>query len=225
MGGVVSAVTQDYHNRKAASAGRAGYAKAADEIRAGKTGALDFYDPYVQLGQEALSPLTGLALGRQYDPETGEFTDLTADERLALFQESPDYQFRLEQGLEALEASQAARGGLLSGRALREAQALGQDIAAGEYQGYINRLQGLAGMGQQAAGASANVMTGTASQLAQGHIGVGQLQAQMYQQRGQLYGEAGQQATGAALGAAFPGQGAGGGSFMQRFGQQLGGEY
>lgn len=189
MGGLVSGITQDIFNRKAASEGRAGYARAADDVRAGRAGALEQLQPYTDLGKQALSPLTGLTLGKQYDPETGEYRDISQQERLALFQESPDYQFRLEQGQQALERSQAARGGLLSGRAALEAQRFGQGEASAEYGNYINRLQSLAGMGQSAAGGAANVITGTATQLAGFDLGVGQLQAQLYQNRGKLYGE------------------------------------
>lgn len=239
MGGVVSAITQDYHNRKAAREGRAAYARAADDVRAGKTGALEQLQPYTDLGKQALSPLTGLALGKQYDPETGEYKDISQEERLALFQESPGYQFRLEQGQQALERSQAARGGLLSGRAALEAQRFGQGEASAEYGNYVNRLQSLAGMGQSAAGGAANVITGAASQLAGFDIGVGQLQAQMYQQRGQLYGDAFGQLTNAAIMAGAPAPqtppgttpgtpSAGAGQsqgFWSRFGQNLAGTY
>jgi hypothetical protein len=236
MGGLVSGITQDIFNRKAASEGRAAYARAADDVRAGKAGALEKYQPYVDLGQQALSPLSGLVLGKQYDPETGEYKDINQQQRLNLFQESPDYQFRLQQGQQALERSQAARGGLLSGRAALEAQRLGQGEASSEYNNYVNRLQSLAGMGQQAAVGSANVITGAASQLAGFDLGVGQLQAQLYQNRGKLYGEGLGQITNAGLSAAAPttktnttpgapGSGAGQSSFLQRFGQNLSGGY
>lgn len=237
MGGVVSGITQNIFNRKAASEGRAAYARAADDVRAGRAGALEQLQPYTDLGKQALSPLTGLALGKQYDPETGEYKDISQEERLALFQESPGYQFRLEQGQQALERSQAAKGGLLSGRAVLEAQRFGQGEASAEYGNYINRLQSLAGMGQAAAGGAANVITGTATQLANFDLGVGQLQAQLYQNRGKLYGESLGGFTNAAMMAATPvpktptgttpgAPSAGAGqsqSYLSRFGQNLAG--
>lgn len=71
------------------------------------------------------------------------------------FRNDPGYQFRLEQGQQALERSQAARGGLLSGRALRETQELGQGLADQSYQDAYNRWlqkqrQGVGVAGQQA---------------------------------------------------------------------------
>lgn len=55
------------------------------------------------------------------------------------FQEDPGYQFRLEQGNQALERSQAARGGLLSGQAIKEAQRLNQGMADQTYNDAFNR--------------------------------------------------------------------------------------
>ena len=227
MGKLVSAVIQDNRNRKAVREAATATGIAARETRAGKKQALGFYEPYRLLGQEAVSPLSGLALGRQYDPETGEFRDISAEERADLFEASPDYQFRLQEGQRALEASQAARGGLLSGRALIESQALGQNIAASEYQNYMNRLQALAGMGMGAAGASAGISTGTAQQLANQQLALGQVRAQRYQQQGQMYGEAAQEIVGAGMAAAgggVGGAGAGGG-FGSSFMSALGGGY
>lgn len=209
MGGFASAVVQDSQNRKAAKAARDAYGIASGRVEAGKKAALELYDPYVQLGREALSPLSGLALGRRFNPETGEYEDISQEERMELFEASPDYQFRFQEGQRALEASQAARGGLLSGRAIIESQALGQNLASSEYNTYLNRLSALAGMGQQAATNAAGVNTQAASQLAGHAIGAGQVQAQYYQQRGQLYGDATQQAFSQAGSFFAPGAGAG----------------
>lgn len=97
-------------------------------------------------------------------------SDLTTD---------PSYQFRLSEGLKALDAQAAARGGLISGNALRGAQDYGQNAASQEYQNAYNRyqtnranllnpLQSLAGMGQSSANTLGNAAqnyanTGTGS--------------------------------------------------------------
>lgn len=57
----------------------------------------------------------------------------------------PGYKFQLEQGQSALERSQAARGGLLSGRAMKEAMSFGQGLASNAYGAHLDRLQGLLG--------------------------------------------------------------------------------
>lgn len=51
----------------------------------------------------------------------------------------PGYQFRLSEGLKALDRQAAARGGLISGSALKGAQRFGQDYASQEYQNAYNR--------------------------------------------------------------------------------------
>jgi hypothetical protein len=51
----------------------------------------------------------------------------------------PGYQFRLSEGLKALDRQAAARGGLISGGALKAAGRYGQDYASGEYQNAYNR--------------------------------------------------------------------------------------
>jgi hypothetical protein len=83
------------------------------------------------------------------------------------FRADPGYQFRLDEGLNALDKQAAARGGLISGRALKAAARYGQDYASNEYTNAFNRyqternarlapLQSLAGVGQTTAANQAN---------------------------------------------------------------------
>jgi hypothetical protein len=85
------------------------------------------------------------------------------------YQADPGYAFRLSEGQKALDRSAAARGGLISGGALKAATRFGQDMGSQEYQaaynraltGYntgvasenqlYNRQAGLAGIGQTSA--------------------------------------------------------------------------
>lgn len=78
---------------------------------------------------------------------------------MANFEADPGYKFRLSEGLKALDANAAARGGLISGNALKAAQGYGQNLASEEYQNAFNRyykereaklnpLQSLLGQGQ-----------------------------------------------------------------------------
>lgn len=57
------------------------------------------------------------------------------------FQADPGYQFRLEQGRRALDRSAAARGGMLSGAAIKSANDYGQNMASQEYGNAFNRYQ------------------------------------------------------------------------------------
>lgn len=136
--------------------------------------------PYRAAGQTALNALTPLATNYQ------KFG-------MSQFQQDPGYGFRLAEGQKALDRSAAARGGLISGGALRAAQRYGQDMGSQEYTNAFNRyqiernaqlnpLQSLAGVGQttstqlgQFGAANAanvgNLMTGGAAASAAGQVG------------------------------------------------------
>jgi hypothetical protein len=60
---------------------------------------------------------------------------------MADYQADPGYAFRLGEGQKALERSAAARGGLISGGALKAATRYGQDMGSQEYQNAFNRYQ------------------------------------------------------------------------------------
>ena len=57
------------------------------------------------------------------------------------FQADPGYAFRLSEGQKALERSAAARGGLISGGALKAATRFGQEMGSNEYTNAFNRYQ------------------------------------------------------------------------------------
>jgi hypothetical protein len=146
-------------------------------------------EPFRQAGVRALPQLEA-----QRNMMPGAFTgkvDLGQD---------PGYAFRLSEGQKALDRSAAARGGLISGGALKAAQRFGQDLGSQEYQnaynraltGYnadvareatgYNRLAALAGYGQTATGQIGaagqnmasnvgNLMTSGAAANAAGQVG------------------------------------------------------
>jgi len=118
-------------------------------------------DPYNQaglIGQNRLMDLLGLSgnTGAQgYGSAMRNFGQQD-------FQQDPGYGFRMSEGLKALDRSAAARGGLISGAAMKGAQRYGQDMASQEYQNAFNRYQtnrsnmlaplvGLQNLGQSAA--------------------------------------------------------------------------
>ena len=57
------------------------------------------------------------------------------------FQTDPGYSFRLSEGLKALDRQAAARGGMMSGAALKAAGRFGGDLASQEYGNAFNRFQ------------------------------------------------------------------------------------
>ena len=92
-----------------------------------------------------------------------DYGSLTRNFGQSDFNTDPGYQFRLEQGQKAMERSQAARGGLLSGGAIKAASDYNQGMASQEYGNAFNRfqtnranilnpLQSLSGAGQTASG-------------------------------------------------------------------------
>jgi hypothetical protein len=100
------------------------------------------------------------------------------------FTATPGYQFRVDEGNNAINAMAGAQGGLVSGATMQALQARGQNLASEEYGNYMNRLSGLTNMGMSAAGnqasAGANYASGASNALANmgnaqaaGYIGQG----------------------------------------------------
>lgn len=96
----------------------------------------------------------------------------------------PGYQFSLQQGQNALNASNAARGLLTSGAQVKDATAYGQGMASNLYNNYYNQLQnyvqnygtnlaGLANVGQNSAAGVGNAAIQTGNSIASNTIGAG----------------------------------------------------
>lgn len=91
---------------------------------------------------------------------------------------SPGFRFRRSEGEKALVRSQAARGGLLSGRAVKEALRYNQDFASNEFGNFIKRIFSLSEQGRGAAAQSASAGMGAANSIASLLANTGQAQAQ-----------------------------------------------
>lgn len=98
------------------------------------------------------------------------------------FKATPGYQFRMDEGIRALDRSAAARGELGSGGYGRDLQTFAQGLAAEEFHSYADRLAGLASTGQASAAgtATAGLATGQgiANTLMRGAANQGNLLAQ-----------------------------------------------
>ena len=103
----------------------------------------------------------------------------------------PGYQFRLKEGMQGLERSAAARGGLLSGGTLKGIQRYGQDMASQEYtnafnryqaerMGTLNPFQSMAGQGQSTANTLTNLGMNYANQAGEAYMGAGNARASGY---------------------------------------------
>ena len=138
-----------------------------------------------------MAPLSGLLTGQQYDQKTGKTKTLTPEERDALLYQSPGYRFATQQGQQAVERSQAAKGGLLSGGAMKELGSYLSGVASQYSNDYLNQLAGLVGIGQDAATNSANVVQGFAADKASTLANKGLVRGNYYNQLGNFVGATG----------------------------------
>ena len=159
------------------------------------------FAPYRESGVANLNQLnTLLGIGGNTGAaDYGRFA--TADFTPANFlaNQDPGYGFRFSEGQKAIDRQAAARGGLISGNALKATQAFGQDMASQEYNNAFNRFQTIRGNTLQpfqmgaAAGQSAAAMQGQAS--AQYGSAGGQAIGQFGQGASGIYGNQGQAAN------------------------------
>lgn len=108
------------------------------------------YAQYLQQRAD-LAPFTGAGLGAQNKLLTylglpggtqgADYGKYAKDFGMTDFTTDPGYAFRLSEGQKALDRSAAAKGGLISGGALKAAQRFGQDLGSQEYQSAFNRYQ------------------------------------------------------------------------------------
>lgn len=106
----------------------------------------------------------GVARQQPYSNIGLEFTNRLADMQrggpgagMNMLNMDPGYNFRLGEGMKALERQSAARGGLISGGALKAAQRYGQDFASNEFGNAYNRMASLASLGPSFAGVMNNL--------------------------------------------------------------------
>jgi hypothetical protein len=185
---VGGAVIGGYMTSQASKSAASTQAAASDRAIAAQQEGLEsqaaINAPFIDTGTQAMNRLAAMTEpgGEFYAPFSQ--TDFTQD---------PGYAFRFKEGMKGLNASAAARGGLISGNALRAATGYGQEMGSQEYTNAFNRyyaersnrmdpLKFLTGVGQ-AAGAGqasnigaatgniANLTTGAGNAMAAGQVG------------------------------------------------------
>lgn len=208
---VGSAVVGAYSANKSAKAQKKAAGKAADAQTESNTENIEFQrevfeqqradnEPWRQAGMHALERLqAGMAEGK-YKPSDFKF-DFKAD---------PGYSFRLQEGVNALDASASSRGRLRSGAQDKAVTRYASNLASQEYGNAFNRavtthsinegaktdefnqLATVAGIGQTANQATqaarsnmganvGNSITATGNAIAGGHINAGNATASGYQ--------------------------------------------
>ena len=112
-------------------------------------------------------------MGLSGDASSQGYGNMLRDFTMADYQADPGYAFRLQEGLKGLDRQAAARGGLISGAALKAASDFAGKQASAEYQNAYNRYNQNRGMrydmltGQQGVGANAvNALGGAARNYA-----------------------------------------------------------
>ena len=133
-------------------------------------------EPFRQGGLTAQNEIMQL-LGIGGDKAAAGYGSLGRSFGMSDFEQDPGYQFRVDEGIKALDRSAAARGMLQSGSTLKGITRFGQREGSQEYQnafnrfqieraGKLNPLQSLMGSGQSAT----NVMTGNVGQAGQNEM-------------------------------------------------------
>lgn len=171
---VVGAATVAGSMYSSKQAGKAAKTQAASADRASEIQQENFEQtrkdlmPYSDAGKTSLNQLMGQMGSNGYFNQNFTGQDIYSD---------PSYQFRLQQGQDAIQSSAAAQGGLLSGATLKALQNYGQESASQEYgnaynrfnadqTNRYNRLSNLVGVGQNAAAQVGNAGAQTSQAIA-----------------------------------------------------------
>ena len=192
--GLVGGFAQAASQRQAAAAQSDAAQRALDMQKSIYEQQSALNKPFYQAGVTGQNRLMDL-LGLGSNTTGADFGKYAKDFSMSDFQADPGYAFRLAEGQKALDRQAAARGGLISGSALKAATRYGQDMGSQEYQSAFNRYQtnranqlqplgSLQNIGQSAAnqqsgalgnyGVNAgNLLTQQGTAYAAGDIGVG----------------------------------------------------
>ena len=126
-------------------------------------------EPFRQAGLTTQAELLR-QMGLAGDASSQGYGNMLRNFAMSDFEADPGYGFRLQEGLKSMDRQAAARGGLISGAALKAAQRYGQEMGSQEYQNAYNRYNQNRNInysmltGQQAVGQGATNQQGQASQ-------------------------------------------------------------
>ena len=168
--GMIGGITGQGQTDAALRAQQQGVAGANAAQLQGYTDSSQALQPYSQAGLNGLNNLTSAMPG------------LTANFDPSNLQNTPGYQFALNQGLNAINSSASARGLLNSGGTMASLNNYAQNAAGQQYQNAFNNYQaqnqqnynmlsGIAGIGQNAAAQQVGVNTNYANQVGSNDMG------------------------------------------------------
>lgn len=174
---------------KAANAQVAGNNAAIDEQRREFDTLLSLTAPYRDIGYNALNEIGTAfgypsgASGSGYRITPGGGVEAIAQPGGAgsadysNFFSSPDYRFALNEGVNTVQNSAAAQGGLYSGNAFRGLNDYAQGKASEQIGNWLNRRAALAGIGQTATNEAGNAALTTGANVGNALIGAGNARA------------------------------------------------
>ena len=135
----------------------------------------NLYNPYIQLGNQGASTLQQLMAPGGGLTTQFSFNPYDAQQVAS----SPEYQFALQQGTDAVQQSQAAKGLLNSGSTLKNLMSFGQGLATQQYQNAynnaLNTFQTNRNNTLQSVGLLTNIGQGATNALAGQNLSLAQL--------------------------------------------------
>jgi len=134
------AVVGAYGSKKAADAGTSASEHASEAQQQMFDKQVELNKPFREGGLAAQNRLLEL-LGVGGDKNAAGYGSASKQFSINDFKADPGYAFRLNEGLKALDKQAAARGGLISGGALKAAERYGQGVASDEFTNAFNRYQ------------------------------------------------------------------------------------
>jgi len=135
---VGGAVVGGYMTSQASKSAANTQAQASDRATAAQQDALnqqlELQKPFTEAGTTAVNQLSAMTQPGGEATKNFEYAPFNYNQNI-----DPGTQFRLQQGLNAMNATAAARGGLISGNALKAGQDYGQAQGSQEYGAAFNR--------------------------------------------------------------------------------------
>lgn len=148
VGGTLIAANQQKKAAKGAANAAANAAGAsAEQLQQNYDRTKENLQPYIDAGTGALTKINAV--------NNGDYTG---------FENSPDYIFARDQGIQGIDRSAAARGSLYSGGTSADIAKFASGLATQNLNTYYNRLTGLASLGQGSATSLGSIGTGNAAQ-------------------------------------------------------------
>lgn len=206
---IIGGVSQSRAARKASRAQQQAADQATQLQREMFNRQTELAEPFRQAGITSQNEMLRM-LGLAGDPASAGYGAVGRSFTAADMEMDPGYQFRLSEGLKSLDRTAAARGGMISGGALKAAGRYGQEFASGEFTNAFNRMRLLQSDRMGALGTLYGAGQTATQQLAQqaGQFGVNAGNSMMESGRARASGYIGQaNAISNALGQAAMGYG------------------